>query len=164
MKEILVSEIMTRDPVKISPDATLLECAKEMVKKKVNSLLLVEDKRLLGFIASEDILWALVKAEKKMSKIKASDIAIKKIATIRPDATIKEALEKMKSLRFRRLPVIQQKELIGIVTMRDVLNFQPQFYPELEEIGLIREQAEKLKRVRGASKNSFVREGICEEC
>jgi len=162
MEEIRVSDVMTRDPIVTKPDTNLLECAKKMVRKRVGSLLLVENKKLVGFISQKDILWALIKKSKAdLSKIKAIDISVKKIGTIKPSATIKEAMDKMKKLKFQRLPVIFEGKLVGMLTAKDILNFNPEVYPELEEFAKIREETEKLKRVQKAKQ---VREGVCEEC
>ena len=162
MKNILVRDIMTRSPVAVSPDTNLLDCAKIMVKKKVGSLLLAEKKRLLGFISEDDILWALVKKSKDdLSKIRAIDISPKKLATINPLYTIKDALDKMRSTKFERLPVIQDGELVGMITFRDILSFHPEVYPELGEFSEIREVSDKLKRIR---KSREVMEGVCERC
>ena len=164
MENILVADVMTREPVTVKPDEDLLKCAKKMVKKKVGSLLLVDKKKLIGFIGERDILWALVKKSKKdLSNIKARDISPKKIITIRPSATVNEAISKMKKLKFERLPVINNNQLVGILTAKDILNFHPELYPELEEFAKVREETRKLKRIKKAKERSSV-EGICEEC
>jgi len=165
MKNIFVADVMTREPIIISPETTLLECAKKMVRKRVGSLLIVSKKKLVGFVSEKDILWALIKKSKEdLAKIKAIDISPKKIATIKPISTIAEALRKMKKLKFEKLPVIHEKNLVGIITAKDILNFNPELYPELEEFAQIREETEKLKRVKKAKDKAFMHEGICEEC
>lgn len=162
MSVIKISDIMTRDAVSVSPDTNLLDCAKKMVRKKVGSLLIVEKKNLKGFISQKDILWALVKKSKKdLKEIKAKDISPKKVYTIRPSLTIKEAVKRMRKIKYERLPVVQNKEVIGIITARDILNFNPSLYPELEEFSKIREEARKLRSVK-SMKQDF--QGICEEC
>ena len=162
MGNILVVDIMTREPVTISPNANLLECAKVMVKKNVGSLIIVDKKRLIGFISQGDILWALTKSPRgDLTKIKATDLSPKKTAIIKPDSTVKEAIEKMNRLKFERLPVVRENELVGVITAKDILNFHPEVYPEIEEFAKIREESEKLKRIKEAEKR---REGICEEC
>lgn len=164
MKKILVADIMTRDPIIINPDTNLLECARKMVKKKVGSLLIADKKKLVGFISRQDILWALIKKSKKdLKDIRAIDISPKKIATTKPSAEIREILSKMKKLKFDRLPVIHEKKLVGIVTVRDILSFHPEFYPELDEFAQIREETQKLKRIK-KSKDRVMIEGICSEC
>jgi CBS domain-containing protein/predicted Zn-ribbon and HTH transcriptional regulator len=165
MKNILVSDIMTRNPEIIKPDTTILDCAKKMVQKRIRSLVIVDGNKLVGFISQRDVLWAMIKKSKKdISKIKAIDIGVKKVTTIKPDATLEEALKKMKKTKFRRLPVVYNKELVGIVTMRDILSFHPEFYPELDEMEKIREETEKLKRIKKAKNREFMHEGECEEC
>jgi len=165
MDNILVADIMTREPIVIKPSLNLLECAKTMVRKRVGSLPIINKKKLVGFISQKDILWALIKKSKKdLSTIKAIDISQKKIATVKPSATIEEAIKKMKKLKFERFPVINEGELVGMITIKDILNFNPEFYPELEEFALIREESEKLKRVKKAKDRSLIRDGICEEC
>ncbi len=162
MDNILIANVMTREAVVIKPDTNLLECAKKMVRKRVGSLLLVDKKRLVGFISEKDILWALIKKSKEdLSKIRAIDISPRKIATIKPTTTVQQAIEKMKNLKFERLPVIHEGKLVGIVTAKDILNFHPEFYPELEEFAKIREESEKLKRMKKFRKRKT---GTCEEC
>ncbi len=162
MKKILVADIMTREPVTISSGSNLLDCARKMVRKKVGSLLIVDKKKLLGFISQKDILWALIKKSRKdLDKVKAIDISPKKIAIIKPNCTIKEAIEKMKKLKFEKLPVVYENKLVGVITIKDILNFHPEFYPELEELAKIKEESEKLKRIKKAEKRT---EGVCEEC
>ena len=162
MTGILVSDVMTRDPIIVKPSTNLLNCAKKMVNKRVGSLIIVDKKRLVGFLSQRDILWALIKKSKKdLSKIKAIDISVKKVGTIKPSATVREAISRMKTLKFERLPVVQENKLVGMITSRDILSFHPEFYPELEEFTRIREEAKKLKRIKEAQKEI---DGICEEC
>ncbi|MDD5012438.1 MAG: CBS domain-containing protein [Candidatus Nanoarchaeia archaeon] len=162
MKNILVSDIMSRDFVAISPATNLMECAKKMVQKKTRSLLIAENNRLIGFLSQRDILWALTKKPNQdLTKIKAIEISPKKIAVIKPDSTISEAIEKMKRLKFEKLPVVQGNKLVGVLRTRDILNFQPDIYPEMNELEKIKGESEKLEKIKKTEKT---RDGICEEC
>jgi len=165
MKNILVSDVMTREPIVIKPETNLLECSKKMVRKRVRSLPILNKKRLVGFVSQKDILWALIKKSKNdLSKIRAIDVSPKKIATIKPSSKLEEAFKKMKNLKFERLPVIQDGKLVGIISMKDILNFNPEIYPELDEFEQIREETEKLKRIKKAKDRKSLHDGICEEC
>ncbi len=162
MEQLLVADIMTREPITIPPETNLLECARKMVRKRVGSLLLVKNKKLVGIISQKDILWALIKKSKEgLGQIKAIDISPRKIATIRPNAGVREAFEKMRKLKFGRLPVIKESQLVGMITIRDILNFHPELYPEFKEFAEIREETKKLKRIAKAKSRI---EGMCEEC
>jgi CBS domain-containing protein len=165
VNRVLVSDIMTRQIASVDPDTNLLECAKKMVRKRIGSLLLMKDKTLRGFISTQDILWAIVKKSREdLSKIKASDISPRKIITIKPDATVEEAVQKIKKYKFHRLPVVKNGEVIGLITLRDILNFYPELNVHLKEVESVKEETEKLKRLKDAKERVAFRDGICEEC
>lgn len=165
MSQILISDIMTREPTNVLPDTNLLECAKKMIRNRIGSLLLVKDKILKGIITTHDILWAIVKkSNADLSKIKASDISPRKIVTIKPEATLEEAARKIKKFKFHRLPVIKNSEVVGLITIRDILSFYPELNAEFREIDSIKEETEKLKRLESAKERVVVQDGICEEC
>ena len=73
MKRISVGDVMTRNFVSIGPDSTLHQCAKEIVKNKVNTLPITKDRKLIGIITSRDIMWAITKK---------SNLNLKKIRVI----------------------------------------------------------------------------------
>ena len=159
--EITVADVMTRKPITISPKTNLLDCAKKMLKNKVGALLIVDkNKKLVGYIAQKEILWAIVKKSKNLGGIKAIDISARKLTTIPPKLTIKEAMKRMK--KYKRLPVVQKGELVGLLSAKDILNFNPYFYPEFEEMTKIREESEKLKRLKKVGYKTS--QGYCEEC
>lgn len=165
MKRVLVADLMTRNVNTISPDTTLFDAARKMVKHRTGALLITDKKELTGFISNKDILWALVKKSKiDLSKIKSIEISPKKIITIKPGASLEDAINKMKKTKNYRLPVVKNKKLVGIITMKDILNFHPESYEELREISRIREEEEKINRVKKAEKREIVEDGICGEC
>ena len=165
MNRVLVSDLMARDPVVEDPDATLLECARKMLKKRVSSLILTENKWMRGFITIQDILWALVrKPNHDISEIKASDISPRKVVTIKPEAGIEEAAKRMKKYKFYRLPVVKNGNVVGLITMNDLLGFYPELHKEFRDLKDIREETGKIKGLWGARELAVSRDGICEEC
>ena len=165
MSKVTIADIMIRDLVKIKPETNLIECARKMVRKRVSSLVMVEKNKLVGFLSQKDILWALIKKSKKdLSQIKAIDISPKKIITLKPDLTIEQAMKKIKNSRFYRYPVIENDEILGIISIREILDFKPELYPEFEELEKIKRDEEKLKKIEEEKMQRLGREGICEEC
>jgi len=168
MRNILVSEVMTRNPVQIGVKSNILDCARKMVRKKVGGLIIIDNKKLAGFISGQDILWALIKSSSRadLSEIKAVDISPKKIITIKSSATLQQAIEKIKQSKFYRLPVVDNGEVVGMITIKDILGFYPEAYSELGELNFIREEAEKIKRIQKSHDDCSIPsgDGICEEC
>lgn len=159
---IKVGDIMTRNFVSVSSDTSLIDCAREMMKKRVGSLILRDGQKLEGLLTEKDIIWALTKTRNKnLGKIKAKDVASKKISVIKPSADLYEALNRMKKLKFRRLPVVVNGNVIGMLTLKDILRIEPSLFTDLNLAEKIREESEKLRRMKGSK---WTKEGICEEC
>jgi len=160
---VKVGDIMTRNFISAKPNLVVLDAVKLMVKKRVGSLVLVEDSVLRGILTEKDIMWALSKKgqRKELVKVKAIDICTKKITTIRPSADVYDAIKLMKKAKFRRLPVVVKKKIIGLLTLKDILRIEPELFELVKANYSIKEEAEKLKRKK--SKETF-EEGICGEC
>ncbi|NCO11660.1 hypothetical protein CO038_03840 [Candidatus Pacearchaeota archaeon CG_4_9_14_0_2_um_filter_39_13] len=162
LKRIAVGDVMTRHFASVSPETNLLKCSKEFVRQRLNSLVIVNGRKLVGILTQRDVLWALTKKPGlDLRKVKAIDVATKKVAVIKPSADIREALEKMKRYGFRRLPVISRGQIVGVLTLKDILAIEPAFYSNLGSLVDIREESEKLKKAR--EEDTFT-DGFCEEC
>lgn len=85
----------------------------------------------------------------------------RKVVTIKPSADIIEAMRIFRKKNVRRLPVVENGKLIGLLTSKDILKIDPGLFEMMAETMKIREETEKLKRkgIRAARK-----QGICESC
>lgn len=163
---VKVGDIMTREYVSVSPDETIKECAKLMIRKRVGSLIIVQKEKLVGILTERDIIWVLTK-KANLAKIKAKDIANKKVVAIKPSADLYEALQKMKKSKYRWLPVMIKGRIIGLLTIKDILAIEPDLFEiaQKHDIFQIREEDEKIKRRRSRERgNAWSNEGVCEEC
>jgi len=82
---------------------------------------------------------------------------------LKPSVTIEEAIKKIKATKFERFPIVDNEELVGIITVKDILDFNQEYYPEFEELEMVRKEEEKLKRIERA-REGLSGEGICDEC
>lgn len=161
MARISVGEVMTRSFIFSGPDKSAFDCVKMMVKDKVNSVIITKEKRLLGILTSTDIFKSLVKEPRKdLREVKSIDISSRKVAVIKPEADINQALEKMKEHGFRRLPVLSKGQLVGVITLKDILKIAPTLYDQLGELADIREEEKKLAKME----IEWPLEGLCDEC
>jgi CBS domain-containing protein len=161
MRRISVGDIMTRNFVSLSPQASLYECAKKMARERVDSLLITNQKHLVGILTSRDVLWAITKKHGlDLKKIRGIDIASKKLAVIKPSADLSQAIEKMKASNFKRLPVISEGEILGVVTVKDILAVEPELYAEIRSLMDVREERFKMEKVD----RPYPIEGLCENC
>jgi len=160
---IKVGDIMTRNFVSAKPKSSLAECSKEMVKKKVGSLIIKEGQNLKGMITEKDILKALVN-KKNLQKTKAEKVMSKKLVTVSPSKDIYNAMVKMKRSEIRWLPVSIDGKVIGMITMKDILKIQPTLFDLAIQHMKIKEEEEKWRRVKNSDSDKWITEGSCDEC
>ena len=163
---VKVGDIMTRNFVSVKPDASIIDCARLMIKKRVGSLVLQENKKLMGLLIERDIIWAMTKKSvEELKNIKAKDLAKKKVSVVKPSADLYDALQKMRKSKYRWLPVVVKGDVIGFLTLKDIIRIEPDLFEIAHSQGAfqIREEKEKLMR-RGRKHNGLLREDICEEC
>lgn len=162
---IKVGDIMTRNFVSVKPDTPISECAKEMVKKHVGSLVVKDQQHLRGILTERDIVWAVVKKQ-NLNNIKAKDIMTQRVVSITPAKDLSEAIDRIRKTRFRILPVVVKGRAIGVITVKDILRIQPTLAESLRESIEIKEETEKIKRSKAAltGETSWIKEGECSEC
>jgi CBS domain-containing protein len=159
---IKVGDLMTRNFISVPPKTSLKKCAKMMTKKGVGSLLIEESNELKGIITEKDIVWAVSKKTKQpLEEIEVKDIMKKKVIGIKPGADITQAMRKFKSKKVRRLPVIENKKLIGLLTTNDIIKIDPELFQAIAETIKIKEEKEKIKRSGIKAKRKY---SNCEEC
>jgi CBS domain-containing protein len=159
---IKVGDLMTRNFISVTPDTNLKECARTLVKKRVGSVLIQEDGKLKGILTEKDIVWAVVKKSTKgLAAIKVKDIMRRKITTIKPGADITDAMNKFKKKKVRRLPVVEKKKLIGMITQNDILRIDPGLFQAIAETIKIKEEKSKIQRHQISGERKY---SICEEC
>ena len=116
-----VSSNMRTDPPTVSPSDSVAEVVLKMSEMDIGAVIVVEDGRAIGIITEKDILERVVKPKKMMDLIQVRDVMTTPLASIDADKTNKQALDLMRFKGIRRLAVMEEGRLIGIVTERRLL-------------------------------------------
>ena len=113
-----VKDLMTKNVITIDAQKTVFEAAELMSDRGVGDLVVLDDKSPKGIVTERDFVRRVV-AKRRPLDIKVSEIMSKPLITIDPDAPVKEAARKMANNRIRRLPVLKENELVGIIAASD---------------------------------------------
>ena len=114
-------EIMTPDAKCIGENETVAEAAKQLAELDVGSMPICgADDRLKGMLTDRDIVVKVLAQGKDPSSTTAGDVAQGTPVTIGADDPVSDALAKMKEHKIRRLPVIDDHRLVGIISVADV--------------------------------------------
>jgi len=119
-----VREIMNRNVVVAKKEITLKEASEVMSKLHIGSLVITEDKKIIGIMTSTDILKA-ISTGKKPDITLAEEIMSKNVVTIDPDKRIEDAVDLMIKNKIKKLPVVSEDKIIGIVTASDIIVVEP---------------------------------------
>jgi CBS domain-containing protein len=116
-------DIMTPDPQCIGENETALDAAKKLAELDVGALPICgEDDRLKGMLTDRDIVVKVLAQGKDPATVKAGELGAGdgNTITIGADDSVEEALRTMTEHKVRRLPVIDEKRLVGIISQADV--------------------------------------------
>jgi len=110
---------MSRDLLRSDPEATLEEAARRMAARRVGSTLVFEGQRLVGILTERDVLRAV--AEGGVAGGRVRDWMTADPETIAPDEPAERAAAIMLHGGFRHLPVAEGAEVVGILSIRDLV-------------------------------------------
>jgi len=120
---VQAKDIMTKRLMTIKPQAKIIEVIKLMVDHKVTGLPVVnDDMDLLGMVTEKDILKILL-YERDIKSQKASDLMTTEITSFSEDEDLMPILKSLVENNFRRVPILSDQKLVGIISRRDIMNF-----------------------------------------
>ena len=115
-----IREIMTADPVFAEPDTTLEEIATMMKEENIGAVPVVEDGEVSGIVTDRDIVLRCIAEGKDAAECTAGDVMSTEVFCIEPATSAAEAARLMSDRQIRRLAVIENGRLIGMVSIGDV--------------------------------------------
>jgi len=115
-----VKDIMSKDLVTISKERSALEAAKIMTDKGVSSLIVLAGDQPVGIVTERDFIKKICLKELQLSEVQIGHIMSKIRTYATPDTSIEVAVQRMINNRIRRLPIIDDDKLVGIVTVTDL--------------------------------------------
>jgi CBS domain-containing protein len=115
-----VREAMTASVSSVSPSQSLADAAEMMKGEDVGSVPVVEEGRLKAIVTDRDIVTRAVAERRDPQSVKVEEIASHDLVTIEPDQDLDEALALMAHHKVRRLPVVEEGQLVGMLAQADV--------------------------------------------
>lgn len=121
-----VAEILTekgRGILKIDADVSVLEAVKRMVEENIGSLLVTEGEDVVGIVTERDYLRRVAAEGRIEHKTSVREVMSAPLIVVTPQTSIDECMAVMTNKRIRHLPVVEAGELVGIVSIGDVVKF-----------------------------------------
>jgi CBS domain-containing protein len=119
-REKTVQDVMTSGPTSVASDALVIEAARRMSSEDVGSLPVVEGDRLVGMVTDRDLVLQVLAKDLDPNKIQVSEVCSENPVTAEPTEQLDAALQRMAKEQVRRLPVVDDGRLVGILAQADV--------------------------------------------
>ncbi len=116
-----VASIMTKQPKSVGPTTSVVSAAKTMNAARVGSLFVKKGKQLVGIVTDTDIVRRAVSSGKPLGKLTVEKIMTAPIRTIEASRPVDDAQDMMGDYSIRHLGVTRNGEIIGVVSVRDLL-------------------------------------------
>jgi CBS domain-containing protein len=120
MAATAVKDVMTPKPTAIASDAPVVEAARRMLSEDVGSLPVVDGDQLVGMVTDRDIVLHVVAKDLDPHKVAVSEVCSEDPFVAAPDEALDDALQRMASEQVRRLPVVADGRLVGILAQADI--------------------------------------------
>ncbi|MDD1634140.1 MAG: CBS domain-containing protein [Methanomicrobiales archaeon] len=144
-------EVMHTPPATIDAEASVAEAAAVMRREKVGSCIVLRKNLPIGIVTEEDFAWKVVAKDLKPGSVKVHEVMSSPLITITADKTVGDAAQLMVKKSVRRLPVVEKKKVVGIVTVRDILSATS----EMNEI---------MAEMIAVNREDLVEMGVCGRC
>ena len=118
-----VRDIMQKNVITIEQDKTSLDVATILKEKEISFLVIMENEKPIGIVTERDIVKKIAAEDKVASKTPLKEIMSKKFRWVTPDTSIEDAVQKMINNNIRRLIVLENNNLVGVITQTNMTEF-----------------------------------------
>jgi CBS domain-containing protein len=125
---------MTKAVKTVRFSISVRDAVRKMNKFFIGSILVVDDNKLVGILTERDILRSIVEQGIDSSVVKVKDVMSSPVITVYPDTSIEDAAQLMANKQIKKLPVMDEGKLVGIVTSMDLMKAAPTLVKLLEDL------------------------------
>jgi len=163
--DLSVSDVMSRRLITADVSETADRLAARMAGGRVGCVIVTSDTRPVGIVTERDLVVKVVSRNTAPSSVRAGDLMSRPLITIGPEKSVELASREMVRHRIRRLPVVQGRKLVGLVTDSDLLAISSELSEILRDLITQNNPEGEFSGVgKDITRPESFRQGICEVC
>jgi CBS domain-containing protein len=105
----------------IGPDASVYDALVLMADKQIGALLVMDEGSMIGLISERDYARSVILRGRTSKETRVRDVMTKRVVCTKPDQTLEEAMALMTEKRVRHLPVIDNEQVVGLISIGDLI-------------------------------------------
>lgn len=143
-----VEDVMVEEVVTTEEDTTVMQAVKIMNKLEIGCLIVVIKGKPAGILTERDLLRRVLAKSKNPKKTLVSQVMTKPLVFGKPHMEVEEAVKLMFKMKIKKLPVVGKNgQLTGLITLTDLVRFQPQMISIIKKLSVTEEAPKRLKKV-----------------
>lgn len=142
-----VEDVMVKEVITIDENSSVKEAAEVMNKFEIGCLIAVKKGKAMGIITERDLLKRVVADVKDAARAKVKDIMTSPLVVVEPNMELEDAVKLMFQMKIKKLPVVDGKRLVGLVSLTDIARFQPQMIKILKQLATRQTAPKSMKKV-----------------
>lgn len=104
----------------VTPDTSIIDCLKLMNEKKIGSVLVLENEKVVGIFSERDYAWrGILKGNHEHTPVKR--VMTEKVYYVKPEQSVETCMAQMSDKHIRHLPVIENDKVVGVISIGDVV-------------------------------------------
>ena len=143
-----IENVMVSDVITVEAEATVREAVDIMNKHEIGCLVVVdEEEKPVGVMTERDLLTRVLAKRKDPVRTKVSQVMSKPIITATPHMDLEAAAKLMFEKKIKKLPVVEDGQLVGLVTLTDMVRVQPQIIKVLKSLAKAKLPPKRMRKV-----------------
>lgn len=143
-----IESIMISDVITIEAEATIRQAVDIMNMQEIGCLVVVDDEeKPVGILTERDLLTRVLAKRKDPARTKVSQVMSKPLITGTPHMDIEDAAKLMFKKKIKKLPIVEDGRLVGLVTLTDLMRVQPQIIEILKKLSETEIPPKRIKKV-----------------
>ena len=142
-----VEDVMVKDVITVEADQTVKKAIDLMNENEIGSLIVVKQGKAVGIITERDMLTRILARSRNPERTKVSEIISAPLVVADPKMELEEAARLMFKMKVKKLPVVSNGELVGLITLTDLARFQPQIIKILKKAHAVNQAPKRMQKV-----------------
>jgi CBS domain-containing protein len=143
-----IENVMVSDVITVEAEATVRQAVDLMNKHEIGCLIIVdEEEKPIGILTERDLLRRVLAKRKDPVRIKVSKVMSKPLVTVTPHMDLEAAARLMFKKKIKKLPVVEDGQLVGLVTLTDMVRVQPHIIKVLKKLSQTELAPKRIKKI-----------------
>jgi len=142
-----VEDVMVEDVITVEAGATVRKAVSLMNQNEIGCLIVVKQGKAIGIVTERDMLARVLAQSRDPERTRVSEVMSAPLIVADPDMELEEAARLMFKMKVKKLPVVTNGQLIGLITLTDLARFQPQIIKILKKAHAVNQAPKRMQKV-----------------